>query len=82
MKTIYFEELEKNKVKITKTKFNQSLKASISFQIAHVWAPMLKPDVILLRGGRYYIARSLRLWPSRKTMRQHYTELMDIRKAK
>jgi len=82
LQDIYFDELEKNKVKINKTKFKQSLKASISFQIAHIWAPMLKPDVILLRGGRYFIARSLRLWPSRKTMRQHYTDLMEIRKKK
>jgi len=82
MQNIYFKELEKNKVKISKSKFKQSLQASISFQIAHLWAPMLKPDVILLRGGRYYIARSLRLWPSRKTMRKHYSDLMEIRKSK
>ncbi len=82
MQEIYFKELEKNNVKISKSKFKTSLKASISFQIANLWAPMLKPDVILLRGGRYYIARSLRLWPSRKTMRQHYSDLIEIRKQK
>ncbi len=79
---IYLDELKKNKVNIKPSEFKKSLKASVSLQIAHLWCPMLKPDVIYLKGGRYFISRSLRLWPSRKAVRQHFTNLLNIRKMK
>ena len=79
---IYLDEIKKNKVNIKISEFKKSLKAAVSLQIAHVWCPMLKPEVIYLRGGRYFISRSLRLWPSRKAVRQHFTDLLNIRKMK
>ncbi|MHA1200171.1 MAG: phosphotransferase [Candidatus Heimdallarchaeaceae archaeon] len=82
LQKIYLDELKKNKVTIKIADFKKSLRAAVSLQIAHHWCPMLKPDVIYLRGGRYYISRTLRLWPSRKAVRQHFTDLMGIRKLK
>ncbi len=79
---IYMDELKKNKVTIKLADFKQSLRAAVSLQIARIWCPMLKPDVIYLKGGRYYVSRSLRLWPSRKAVRQHFTDLMGIRNLK
>ena len=79
---VYFEELKANKVNIKLVDFKKSLKAAVSLQIAHIWSPMLKPDVIYLKGGRYYISRTLRLWPSRKAVRDHFSDLMNIRKMK
>ncbi|MCK5141637.1 MAG: hypothetical protein KAQ70_05540, partial [Candidatus Heimdallarchaeota archaeon] len=66
--------------KITLPKFKQSLKAAVSFQIAYFWAKILKPDVIHLHGGRYFIARTLRLLPSRKVMREHFKKLLELSK--
>lgn len=79
---IYMDELKKNKVTIKMIDFKKSLRAAVSLQIANLWCPMLKPDVIYLKGGRYYISRSLRLWPSRKAVRQHFTDLLGIRNLK
>jgi len=79
---IYMDELKKNKTHIKLTDFKKSLRAAVSLQIAHLWCPMLKPDVIYLKGGRYFVSRSLRLWPSRKAVRQHFNDLMSIRSMK
>lgn len=75
---IYHTEFKKAGGKITLAKFRESLKAAVSFQIAYFWARILKPDVIHLHGGRYFIARTLRLLPSRKVMRDHFESLLDL----
>ncbi len=75
---IYFEEMEINGVKLKKADFLKSLKASVSLQIAQFWATQLKPDVLYLRGGRYFVARTLRLLPSRKEMRDYLKGLMSV----
>ncbi len=79
---IYIDEMKKNKINIKLADFKKSLRAAVSIQIAHLWSPLLKPDVIYLKGGRYYISRTLRLWPSRKAVRQHFSDLLEIRKLK
>ncbi len=78
----YFDELEINGVKLKKVDFLKSLKAAVSFQIAYQWAPRLKPDVLYLRGGRYFVARSLRLLPSRSEMREYFKGLLAISEKK
>ena len=79
---VYMDELKKNKINIKLADFKKSLSAAVSLQIAQHWCPMLKPDVIYLRGGRYYVSRTLRLWPSRSAVRQHFTDLLSIRDIK
>ncbi|MBY9001698.1 MAG: phosphotransferase [Candidatus Heimdallarchaeota archaeon] len=75
---IYHNEFKKAGGKMTLQQFRKSLKAAVSFQIAYFWARILKPYVINLHGGRYFIARTLRLLPSRKVMRAHFKNLLDI----
>jgi len=77
---IYHSEFKKQGGKVTLPKFKQSIKAAVSFQIAYFWAKILKPDVIHLHGGRYFIARTLRLLPSRKVMREHFEKLLELSK--
>ncbi|GAG80267.1 unnamed protein product, partial [marine sediment metagenome] len=77
---IYLKELSKNKIKIKKNDFMDSIKAAIFFQLANYWAPRLKPFTVYLRGGSYFIGRTLRLLPSRSKLRAHFKELLDITK--
>lgn len=77
---IYLRELSKNKIKIKKSDFKESMKAAIFFQLAHYWAPRLKPFTVYLKGGSYFIGRTLRLLPSRSKLRAHFKELLDYTK--
>jgi hypothetical protein len=77
---IYITAIRKNEGKILIKDFKKSIKASVAFHIAHHWAPILKPDVIYLHGGRYFVARTLRLLPSRRVMREHFKNLLAIGK--
>lgn len=73
---LYVKELNKKNIAIKISDFRKTVKASIPFHFARQWAPILKPDVIYLHGGRYFVARTLRLLPSRKVIRQHYKDLL------
>ena len=77
---IYLRELSKNKIKIKKNDFMESMKAAIFFQLAHYWAPRLKPFTVYLQGGSYFIGRTLRLLPSRSKLRAHFKDLLDYTK--
>jgi hypothetical protein len=78
MMKIYLDAFRKNKGKIQLKDFKKSLKSAVAFHLANHWAPILKPDVIYLHGGRYFVARTLRLLPSRKVMRAHFKNLISL----
>ncbi|MFW9853193.1 MAG: hypothetical protein ACFFDS_09630 [Candidatus Thorarchaeota archaeon] len=73
---LYLSELKKKNITIKTSDFKETVKATVPFHFARQWAPILKPDVIYLHGGRYFVARTLRLLPSRKDIRQHYKDLL------
>ena len=75
---IYLESIRKNKGKIPLKDFKKSIKLAVAYHIAYHWAPILKPDVIYLHGGRYFVARTLRLLPSRRVMRSHFKNLISL----
>jgi hypothetical protein len=74
----YLEAVRKKKGKIALKDFKKTLKPAVAFHIAAHWAPILKPDVIYLHGGRYFVARTLRLLPSRRVMRTHFKNLISM----
>ena len=75
---IYLEAFRKKKGKIQLRDFKKSIKPAVAFHLANHWAPILKPDVIYLHGGRYFVARTLRLLPSRRVMREHFKNLISL----
>ncbi|MHA1668441.1 MAG: phosphotransferase [Candidatus Heimdallarchaeaceae archaeon] len=75
---MYLAEMRKKGVKISLKDFKVTLQSAVFYQLARQWAPLLKPDVVYLKGGQYFVHRTLRLLPSRREMRKHFKNLLEL----